>query len=196
MELQWHHNLGGITQEWVFSILPTERKEYIAVGYTTISVNGNGTVRNDRKPVIMKLDKLGRPLWIKPITYATEVGGPAVYDAATNDGFGLFEQVVKTPNGYMACGLVFGPFPRKAILTEVDENGNILTSRLYNAGYASGNAYGTNGRCIAINGAQTKIYIGGEMMGVQPPPNIAGVTEAYISQIDGSIYLSDRLHYR
>ncbi len=185
--IQWnfsgHHTQGGKTVDWIYAILPTDRKEYIAVGYTTKPVGSTG---NSYKPVIMKLDKLGRLIWIRPITDAQEVGGSAVYDGM--NGFGQFQQVIKTPGGYMAGGTVYRStpppgspldFPRKAILTEVDEDGNILNSRLYNAR----NADETQCWSIAINAAQTKLYIGGDMV-----PTVNATTPfqtlMHISQID------------
>jgi hypothetical protein len=108
-------SVGGV--DWVFSVLPTDKKEYIGCGYTS----GENSMVN---PVIFKLDNLGRLKWIKHITEAQ--GSGYQYDG-TN--FGYLTQVIKTPNGYAATGAAYtNSSYRCAILLEIDEDGNFLHS--------------------------------------------------------------------
>ena len=121
---QWHfqadHYDSGIPfhgYDWVFDILATDRKEYICVGFTANSTS------DPRVPVIFKLDNLGHPKWVKTIPSFT-------FDGITTESRGTLHSVIKTPNGYAACGFIHvnisSVSKRHVLLVEFDEDGDML----------------------------------------------------------------------
>ena len=64
---QWNFSGGNtsmVGQDWSFSIIATDKKEYIGCGYTQV-VGGN------KLPIIYKLDHLGNLAWVKTIPFIT-----------------------------------------------------------------------------------------------------------------------------
>jgi len=159
---QWHFTGYNTTADkyidWILQVLPTDKKEYIAVGYTTRPVEGVAPPVDLTVPVIMKLDRFGKPVWIKPVAEFKE--GSTVING--NLGFGTFYQVIKTPNGYAAAGGAGG----KVVLVEVDEAGNFLSTGLSTAFTPAISATqagtGSYAYCVAMNPAQTEFIVGGK----------------------------------
>jgi len=129
---QWHfdgnRNVGtGDQEDWVFSILPTEKNEYIACGYVSVASIGF-------MPVIFKLDRFGQLVWSKLITTSSGNG----YTSGSNRR-GIFYQVIKTPNGYAAAGFKTSDNgssdgPLRILITEFNESGTILNNSLFHVG--------------------------------------------------------------
>lgn len=164
---QWHYTGYNTTvsqpNDWIFQVLPTEGKEYIAVGYTKRT--GNGVV-----PVIMKLSSLGKPVWIKPIIQLQE--GASIFTG--NLDFAYFQQVIKTPKGYAAAGKGKNRF----ILVEVDEAGNQLYSQTaFTPGTALGSAVNSAAFCLAMNPAKTEFILGGQFQYTIGGPEYACLTK-------------------
>ncbi|HRO42016.1 MAG TPA: hypothetical protein PL009_04245 [Flavipsychrobacter sp.] len=75
---QWHaqatsnHALSSFrSYDWIFDVIQTSKKEYIAVGYTRHVV---GTTEYTA-PCYMKLDHKGKIVWIKKVLTATGTEG-------------------------------------------------------------------------------------------------------------------------
>ena len=104
--------------DWVYSILPTEKNQYIGCGYTGIAGYSSFV------PVIFKLDNLGRMVWSKVIQ---NVSG-ASYTSMGNR-VGVLNQVIKTPDGYAATGYLADDIaPWRTLVVEFDEDGTYLNS--------------------------------------------------------------------
>lgn len=114
---QWHFagnnttftSSGDRSWDWIYSVVSTDKKEYIACGYTTAAGNGTG-----RSGVIFKLDHLGKLVWSRAVTSAT-YGGSTLTPPATSNLW----QITKAADGYVAVGY----WGRKLMIVEVDENG-------------------------------------------------------------------------
>ncbi len=91
---QWNYS-GGNTDingvDWSYSIIATDKKEYIGCGYSRTDPSNP----YDEDPIIYKLDHLGNLVWAKALPY---VG------TSTNKGGKLY-QVIKATDGYVAVGI-------------------------------------------------------------------------------------------
>ncbi|XZF15495.1 right-handed parallel beta-helix repeat-containing protein [Chitinophagaceae bacterium MMS25-I14] len=168
-EINEPSSIGGV--DWVYSVLPTEKKQYMCVGYTS----GRNSKIN---PVIFKLDKYGNILWIHHITQAS--GSGLDYNGSE---FGYLTQVIKTPNGYAATGAAYisGSASRAAILLEVDEDGNYLHGPSL---FLSGAETRSFGRSLAIDedaGSNHSIYIAGNCLTNTSP---TAYWKAFVYKID------------
>ena len=159
--VQWHFDgnrtVGGNYEDWVFSIIPTEDKGYIACGYTTLIPPG----ATDRTyvPVIFKLDNLGSLKWLKVVTGATGSGGGI---ASPGTWTGILFQMIKTSNGYAAGGYLLDGNTGKTriLIAEVDNDGNYLNPG--NMVYKIGNATACAARTIAMSPDGSEYIVAGD----------------------------------
>ena len=98
--IQWHTNVDGGDEDWVYSIIENDEKCLIGAGY---SADASGTFR----PAIFKLNNAGSLLWAKttPTGILTPIAGSTGMSGITNGG--VFTSVIKAPGDiFIAVGWV------------------------------------------------------------------------------------------
>jgi hypothetical protein len=185
---QWHfegnhpdaNTSSGNGWDWIFSIIPTPRKEYIACGY-----GGIGYVYpapDQTECSMLKLDNLGNLKWSININDATS----SALSISITDKSGTLYQVVKTPNGYAACGYIKDVNQdRFVVIVEVDENGNFIhnTPTVFKPQLVWNglNYKHATARTLAMSPNNDYIIIGGEI--AFDDPGNPFMCKAFISKI-------------
>ncbi|MBL7711433.1 MAG: hypothetical protein JNL13_03175, partial [Chitinophagaceae bacterium] len=139
--MQWHFDgdrrvstEGGV--DWVFSILPNDKNQYLVSGYTSTDriIRPGYSYYLNTVPSLFKLDNLGRILWSKEITSVSSHG--MTYDGQS---YGGLYQIIKTSSGYAAIGFVTTTTAGDAsLLVEYDDAGTIINQALLQPTYMGG----------------------------------------------------------
>ncbi len=121
---QWHFQGGNLTiptsTDWAYSIVETDKKEYIVCGYTNNYPTGSGSLAIC--PTIFKLDHLGKLVWTKTVVYEH---GSSTFRT------GVLLQVIKASDGYVATGYFYGTTGiayDQQMVVEFDDDGNFLNN--------------------------------------------------------------------
>lgn len=130
MVQQWHTSADAdisaisnppYSYDWIFSVIQTDKKEYIGCGYSSAVINGT---THEIVPAFFKLDSKGKVMWIKKVLTANYLNNSSL----SNKGGHLW-QVVQNANSFVAAGYMKNANAKTVNLVVVfDESGTITQS--------------------------------------------------------------------
>jgi hypothetical protein len=117
----WQNCLGGDSNEYLSTIIPTSDGGYIACGYTSSINNGDVIGNTNNGGWVVKINNLGVIQWQK------------VYD---NSGFRDFYSILQTADGgYVLCGYLenssLDNYNHDVLIIKVNQGGNIQWQNSY-----------------------------------------------------------------